>query len=66
MSSLTNAALFERLLIKMTEQRIEELKDNAIIGQLSIEDYRRVCGQVQGLKEALDLIEEAKAEASKH
>ena len=46
---------------KLVEERIESLKDSVSAGMLpNMEEYKRSTGQILGLKEALDLINQSK------
>ena len=64
---LTYASVFERELAKLINARIEDLKNELSTGIAvdSIENYRQKVGKVAGLREALELFEEANETANK-
>lgn len=44
---------------KLVDERINALKDDMAAGHLSLEDYKKTAGRIQGLIEASSLIDEA-------
>jgi hypothetical protein len=64
---LTYASVFERELSKLIYARIEELKEELSTGRTvdSIESFRQKVGRIAGLREALELFEEANDIVSK-
>ena len=44
---------------KLVDERVNALKDVMAAGNLSLEDYKKMAGRIQGLIEASSLIDEA-------
>ena len=44
---------------KLVDERVNSLKDDMAAGHLSLEDYKKAAGRIQGLIEASSLIDEA-------
>ena len=44
---------------KLVDERISALKDEMAAGFLSLEDYKKSSGRIQGLIEAIALVDEA-------
>jgi hypothetical protein len=44
---------------KLVDARINALKDDMAAGHLSLEDYKKTAGRIQGLIEASAMIDEA-------
>lgn len=44
---------------KLVDARVNALKDDIAAGHLSLEDYKKTAGRIQGLIEAFELIDEA-------
>jgi hypothetical protein len=63
----TYASVFERELARLIERKIEDYKDELSFGLSvsTIETYREKVGKLAGLREALELCEEANDLVSK-
>ena len=44
---------------RMVDERVSVLKDEMAAGFLSLEDYKKASGRIQGLIESLSLLDEA-------
>lgn len=44
---------------KLVDERVNALKDDMAAGHLSLEDYKKTAGRIQGLIEASSIIDEA-------
>ena len=44
---------------KLVDERVDALKDDMAAGHLSLEDYKKTAGRIQGLIESLSIIDEA-------
>lgn len=44
---------------KLVDERVNALKDDMAAGHLSLEDYKKTAGRIQGLIESLSIIDEA-------
>jgi hypothetical protein len=44
---------------KLVDERVNALKDDMAAGHLSLEDYKKTAGRIQGLIEAFSIIDEA-------
>lgn len=58
---LTQANRFAHELLKLVEEEIARLKDEVALGNMSIEQYKSSTGKIEGLRTALELIDEAAA-----
>ena len=50
---------------RLVNEKIERNKSNVAGGQCELAEYKRLAGHISGLREALDLIEEAKEKVTK-
>jgi hypothetical protein len=44
---------------KLVDERVNALKDDMAAGHLSLEDYKKTAGRIQGLIESSSIIDEA-------
>jgi hypothetical protein len=44
---------------KLVDERVDALKDDMAAGHLSLEDYKKTAGRIQGLIESLSIIDAA-------
>ena len=44
---------------KLVDERVNALKDDMAAGHLSLEDYKKTAGRIQGLIESLSIIDGA-------
>lgn len=66
MVAFTTTYLFETELEKLLTERIEALKDDLSLGSLrSFDEYHSTAGRIQGLREALDCMAEARKSADR-
>lgn len=62
MGSFTRHDLFVSELKRMIEEDMQRFKDEMSLGLLkTLEDYRSIAGKISGLRQALELIEEAES-----
>lgn len=63
---MTETSNFVAVLRSKLRQRMNDLADTVVTGRLSIEEYRLLCGQIEGLalaeREMLDLEKTAQVE----
>lgn len=65
MSILTTADRFRRELERLFEEQIEKYTENMSLGMLeSHADYKHAAGRIAGLREALDLMDDAERRMS--
>lgn len=59
----TVSTRFEYELRKLVQSRIDQLKENLSMGQAAADyaAYQKIVGQIQGLRDTLELCEEASA-----
>ena len=65
---LTTRDVLANVLRELIQKRIDALKDNMAFGaaHTTFDAYREAVGQVRGLKETLELIDEAEKKVDSH
>jgi hypothetical protein len=62
MGSFTRFDVFEAELIKLIEDEMDRVKEETSLGLLkTYEEYKSATGKIQGLRAALDMIDQARS-----